>query len=44
MDKQIHKQKIKHIISNTQATINDSTGNWVATPDQNLSMEVLISG
>lgn len=43
MDKQIHKQKSKHVISDTQTNINDSTGNLIEIPDQKLSMEILNS-
>lgn len=41
MDKQIHKQKYKHVTSNTWTNINDSTRNWVKIPDQKLSVESL---
>lgn len=43
VDKQIHKQNSKHVISDTQTNINDSTGNWIEIPDQKLSMEILNS-
>lgn len=39
MDKQIHKQKYKHVTSNTWTNINDSTRNWVKIPDQKLLVE-----
>lgn len=41
MDKQIHKQKYKHVTSNTWTNINDSPRNWVKIPDQKLSVESL---
>lgn len=40
-DRQIHKQKYKHEMSNTKTNINDSTGNWVKIPVQKQSVEAL---
>lgn len=40
-DKKIHKQKCKHVTSNTWKSINDSIGNWVEIPDQKLSVKAL---